>query len=303
MEAEFLAWLAERVPPHRRVPLGIGDDAALLATPDATTVVTVDMLTEGVDFRLAEVDPRRVGRKALAVNLSDLAAMAARPTAVVIAAALPRHGALELAKALYEGMLPLCDEFDVALAGGDTNTWDGGLVISVTAFGSLTPRGPLRRDGAKPGDVILVTGALGGSILGHHFDFQPRIAEALALHERYTLHAGMDISDGLALDLSRLAKASGCGACLDLQAIPSAPAAHQLAAEQPGKTALDHALGDGEDFELLLAVPADEAARIVREQSLTVPITAIGRFVEQPGLWQSTPDGKPVPLATTGWQH
>ena len=177
-------------------------------------MLTVDLLTDGVDFELSKVSARCVGRKALAVNLSDLAAMAARPVAALDALALPRSGALELAKELFEGILPLAEKHGVAIAGGDTNTWDGPLVISVTLCGEVAA-GAVRRDGARPGDGIVVTGALGGSILGHHFDFEPRVAEALWLADRFTLHAGMDVSDGLSLDLWRMAQASGCGAVLD----------------------------------------------------------------------------------------
>jgi thiamine-monophosphate kinase len=209
LESEFIHWLREHVPLHPRFPLGLRDDAALLSMAGrADIVLTTDLLTEGVDYHLASDDPRRIGRKALAANLSDLAAMAARPLAAFISLALPRQPAaavgapLELAIALYEGLLPLAAEYDLAIAGGDTNTYDGPLVISAMLVGEVTARGPLTRSGGRPGDWLLVTGTLGGSILGHAFDFTPRVREALLLHERYDLHAGMDISDGLSLDAS-----------------------------------------------------------------------------------------------------
>src|SRR5207244_13065635 len=130
--------------------------------------------------------------------------------------------------------------------GGDVNVWEHPLCGSVTVLGQPTAKGPLRRSGARVGDWILVTGSLGGSILGHHLDFEPRLAEALLLHERYLLHAGMDLSDGLALDLSRLADESGVGAVLRLTDIPVSPAAEQLSRQlDDGVTPLDHALGDG----------------------------------------------------------
>jgi thiamine-monophosphate kinase len=133
MERQFISWLRERLPPHPLLRLGPGDDAAVLRMAGIDEcVVTVDLLTDHVDFELAEVDPRRVGRKALAANLSDLAAMASKPLAGVIALALPRQGGLELAKALYEGMLPLAQQYDLAIAGGDTNSWDGPLAISIS---------------------------------------------------------------------------------------------------------------------------------------------------------------------------
>jgi thiamine-monophosphate kinase len=305
MEAELIDWLRRHLPAHRDQTVGIGDDAAVLrwgAGPGC--VVTVDVVMDGVDFQLAEVAAGRIGHKALAVNLSDLAAMAAKPRAVVVGLVLPRQGGLQLAKELYAGMLPLAARYDVALAGGDINSWDGPLVVSVTAFGEVTPRGPLRRSGAQPGDAVLVTGSLGGSRLGKHLDFEPRVTEALLLTERYTLHAGMDISDGLSLDLSRLCEASGCGAIIDLARVPVDMAAAEWARQlADGSTALDHALADGEDFELLLTLPADEAARLVADQPLDVPVTRIGEIVPERGLWQRDADGLVAPLAPRGFLH
>jgi thiamine-monophosphate kinase len=305
METQFLNWLRDRIPSHPNLRLGIGDDAAVLdlgARPEC--VVTVDLITEGVDFRLSETRPQQIGYKALAVNLSDLAAMAARPLAAVVALALPRAGALETAVGIYEGLVPLAERHQVAIAGGDTNTWDGPLAVSVTAIGQVTERGVLRRAGAQPGDALVVTGEFGGSILGKHLDFEPRVHEALFLHEEYELHAGMDVSDGLSLDLARLAEASGCGAMLDLSAVPAAKAAYELARmRDDGVSPLDHALGDGEDFELLLAVPPRVAQRMVLDQRLAIPLTIVGEFLEEPGLWQLTAAGERLPLAPRGYLH
>ena len=302
MELEFIHWLRGRLPGHPRLRVGPGDDAAVLDVGRGL-VVTTDMVTDGVDFHLERCDPRRAGRKALAVNLSDLAAMAAKPLAVVVSVALPRKGAAELARALVEGMIPLAQEFDVAFAGGDTNTWDGPLAISVTALGEVTEHGALLRSGAKPGDAIVVTGSFGGSILGKHFDFQPRIREALYLNANYRIHACIDVSDGLARDLSHVANASGCGAVLDVESIPLAETARELAATGDGRTALDHALGDGEDFELLLAMPPEEAARVLADQPLDVPLARIGEFTVEQGLWRRTSLGQREPLEPTGFEH
>ncbi len=148
MESEFIAWLRGRVPRHDALQVGLGDDAAVVNVgPAGEVVVTTDLLTEGVDFQLNRDDARRIGRKALAVNLSDLAAMAARPLAVVVSVALPRLGGMSIAEQLVEGMLPLARQYHVALAGGDTNSWNGPLVISATLFGTLSTKGPLRRSG------------------------------------------------------------------------------------------------------------------------------------------------------------
>jgi thiamine-monophosphate kinase len=305
MEAELVAWLRQRLAGQHSPALGIGDDAALLELPPpGQCLMTVDVLTEGVDFHLAEVSPQRIGRKALAVNLSDIAAMAGTPRAALVGLVLPRAGGLALAQGLYEGLLPLAAEYGVSIAGGDTNTWDGPLVISITLLGTPGPRGPLRRDGARPGDRILVTGALGGSLLGRHFDFEPRVREAQCLAERYQLHAGMDISDGLSLDLSRMATASGCGARLALARVPVSPAAEQWARQlADGTTPLEHALADGEDFELLLAAPPAEAARMLADQPLGVPLSEIGEFTDGAGLTAVEPDGTVRALEPRGYQH
>lgn len=305
MESELIARLRERIPPHPLLRIGPGDDAAVLRLAEVDEcAMTVDLLTDHVDFELDRVDPRRVGRKALAVNLSDLAAMAARPLAGVVAVALPRVGGLELAVQLFEGMIPLAERFSLAIAGGDTNSWDGPLVISVTLLGAVTPRGPLLRSGAKPGDRILVTGAFGGSILGRHLDFDPRVDEALLLAERYQLHAGIDASDGLSVDLNHLVEESGCGAVLDLDAVPIADDARRLAEQlDDGTTALDHALGDGEDFELILAASPDAAARMLAEQPLGIPLAEVGQFIDEPGLWQTDRRRGRRKLTPRGWEH
>lgn len=302
MEAEFHRWLREHVPANPSWPLGLGDDAAVWAGVRPQLVVTTDLLSDGVDFQLPRDELRRVGRKSLAVNLSDLAAMAALPTGAVVSIALPRDGVgslLPLAAAikLYEGLLPLAAEFGIALAGGDTNTHNGPLVISVTAFGLVMEPGPLTRSGGRSGDKLLVTGSLGGSIAGHHFDFAPRVREALLLHENFELHAGMDISDGLALDLSRLASESSCGAVIYSGEVPISAAARQL------PDSLEHALSDGEDFELLLAAPSEVADEIVRAQPLACGVTCIGELVAEPGLWQQAAGGQRIPLEPRGWQH
>jgi thiamine-monophosphate kinase len=314
METEFIRWLREHLPQSSRQTVGLGDDGAILSFGrDANVVVTTDLLTEGVDYFVGKDDPRRIGRKALAANLSDLAAMAARPLAAFISIAFPRQPTaartpLDLAIALYEGMLPLAAEYDVAIAGGDTNSYDGPLVISATLLGEVTERGPLTRSGGCPGDWLLVTGKLGGTILGHSFDFTPRVREALLLHEQHELHAGMDISDGLALDASRLAAESGCGALFFTDRIPIADAAHRLAASEAREldkeaAALRHALGDGEDFELLLAAPPEVAATMLREQRVACGLTHVGELVVEQGLWQQSTNGERTPLHPIGWLH
>jgi len=305
MERDLVRWLCQRLPAHRRLLVGPGDDAAIVRmTADENLVATTDMLMDGVDFELARHEPERIGRKALAVNLSDLAAMAAQPVAALISLALPRQGGEDLARRLYDGIMPLAAEFDCPIAGGDVNSWDGPLVISVTALGEVPHQRRWRRSGATPGDAILVTGQFGGSILGRHFDFAPRIHEALWLADNATIHAAIDVSDGLSLDLARVCEASGCGAHIDLKNVPIAAAAADLSRQRnDGSTPLDHALTDGEDFELILAVPPDTADQLLREQPLDTPLTRIGTFVSQQGLFTISEDGQRSPLMPRGYEH
>jgi thiamine-monophosphate kinase len=304
MENDLLRWFRENLPPHEQLVLGAGDDAAVIKLTDGKQLVaTTDMLMDGVDFRIGEHDPAQIGHKALAVNLSDLAAMAARPVAALVSLCLPQIGGESLAKALYDGLLKTAAKYNVAIAGGDTNSWNGSLVISVTALGEAIPGREWRRSRARPGDRILVTGSFGGSILGRHLSVEPRVNEALWLADHADIHAAIDVSDGLSLDLSRIAEVSGCGAAIDLANVPISPAAIQYG-KQPGdgSTPLDHALSDGEDFELILAVQESEAARLVANQPLAVPLRDIGRFIDQPGLW-SAEGNRLLPLTPRGWEH
>lgn len=305
MESDFVQWLRTQVAADARTPLGLGDDAAVLDLPAGKQwVVTTDMVMDRVDFEVGKHEPARIGHKALAVNLSDLAAMGARPVACFVSVALPRQSGQELARGIYGGILALARSFDTAIAGGDTNSWEDKLVISVTAIGEVAAGKAWRRSGARPGDTILATGSFGGSILGKHLDFTPRNAEANWLAEHANIGAAIDVSDGLSLDLARLCQESGCGAILDLDAIPIAPAARELSAAPDDRlTPLEHALGDGEDFELILAVEPSEASRLAALWPLSTPLTRIGRIVDQAGLWTEAGKGLLNPLTPRGYQH
>jgi thiamine-monophosphate kinase len=293
-ELAYIDWIRRQTPADPRVPIGPGDDAAGLHLAGSESLVTTDMLLEGSCFRLAEAGPYRIGRKAMAVSLSDIAAMAGKPVAAFVSVGLPRRRAQEIAAELYRGLRSMADEFETALAGGDTNTWDGPLVISVTIVGEPTGRGPVRRKGARPGDWLFVTGPLGGSILGKHLDFAPRIREALRLHEAVQLHAMIDISDGLATDLGKLCLESRCGAVIRADAIPISYDAKGM---NDDKSGLEHALGDGEDFELLFAVAPADGHRLLADSTLC----RVGECVES-GLWLER-NGVREPLPPQGYEH
>jgi thiamine-monophosphate kinase len=257
------------------------------------------MLLEGSCFLLTEAGPRRVGRKAMAVNLSDIAAMAGRPVAAVVSVGLPRKDGRTLAEELYLGLREVADAFDTAVVGGDTNSWDGPLVLSVTILGEATERGPVRRSGALMGDWLLVTGPLGGSILGKHLDFTPRVREALQLHTVADLHAMIDVSDGLAADVWHLCTESRCGAVLRAESIPLTNEARRM---DDGRSPLEHGLADGEDFELVFAVSPEDGRRLVETQPVPgITLVHIGACVEQ-GLWLEE-QGRRRPLEPKGYVH
>jgi thiamine-monophosphate kinase len=299
-EFDYIDWLRRQTPADRRVVVGPGDDTAVLAlTPHAPCLVTTDMLLDGSCFILAEAGPKLVGRKAMAVNLSDIAAMAGRPVAAVVSVGLPRQGGRALAEELYRGLREVADAFDTPIVGGDTNSWQGPLAISVTLIGEPTGSGAVLRSGGKIGDWLFVTGPLGGSIRGKHLSFQPRVREAMRLHELVHLHAMIDISDGLAADLQHICKESRCGAVLRAEAIPISDDARLMS---DARSPLDHALGDGEDFELLFAVSPGDGEQLLRDQPIAgVQLFHMGELVGD-GLWLEAA-GHRKPLAPTGYVH
>ena len=281
--------------PARGAVLGVGDDCALLA-PGAgmQLAVAADMLVEGRHF-FAGTDPQALGHKALAVSLSDLAAMGAQPWAFLLALALPDADASWLA-AFSAGMFALADAHGIELVGGDTTR--GPRNLCITVLGQLPAGQALRRDAARAGDQLWVSGTPGdarlalGQLRGEWriagFDAAlrarlerptPRVALGLAL--RGVAHAAIDVSDGLLGDLGHLLRASGVGAEVDVDAIPaSAP----LAA-QPSARRRDCQLAGGDDYELLFTAPADARDAVLRAaDAAATPVACIGRIDAAPGL-------------------
>ena len=305
MEQSFVAWAKVRQHRLPQVHLGIGDDAALMRTPDdnALSVVTTDSLMDGVHFNLKDQSPRRIGKKLVNVNLSDLAAMAAQPNAIFLSMCLPTNTEQAtdyLASELYEGVCEAAEKYGVALAGGDTNCWEGPLVLHLTAIGYAAEKDAWLRSNAQPDDLIVVTGPLGGSIRGKHLDFEPRLDLVDALRQSDAVHAAMDISDGLSVDLLRMCDASRCGAIVHLDEIPISPAADEEAAAS-GKLAVEHAMGDGEDFELLLAVDPNKLDELVASAGEN-NVHVCGTFTSRTGLWAKD-GGKIRQLTSSGYVH
>lgn len=304
-EFELIRRIRARASSHPGVLLGIGDDAAILRrSPDGhPIVVTTDMLLDGRHFLLNKHGAEAVGYKSLAVNLSDIAAMAAKPVAAFVSVALPKGSARSVAEGLMDGMIPLADRFKVALAGGDTNGWSGPLVICVTVIGEAVPPGPIRRSGARPGDAILVTGPLGGSLLGRHLHPEPRVIEALALLDRAPPTALIDLSDGLASDLGHiLTESGGLGATLETDSIPIHPDAERSSL-QSGRPTIEHALGDGEDFELCLTTSPEAAQSLLNVPPPGVSLFRVGTIDVEPGIRLRSRSGKVSPLPVSGFDH
>jgi thiamine-monophosphate kinase len=309
VETDFVNWLVSRIPADARLEVPPGDDAAVLRPPAMRrTVVTVDMLMEGTDFIPGpNCPPEAIGHKALAVSLSDIAAMGARPEAAFVAVSLPRHSGDAIGRGLLEGIAALAARHGVTLAGGDTNAWDGPLVVSTTALGSVAPGRAWRRDGARPGDCIVVTGAFGGSLLGRHLAVEPRCRAAEFIAANFPVHAAIDCSDGLSLDLGRMMAASGTCGVVHLEDVPIHADARTMSGRPgDGRSPLDHALADGEDFELIMAMPPDAARALVAAAaapSLGLPITIIGTVEAGSGLVALAADGGRRPLEPRGFLH
>jgi thiamine-monophosphate kinase len=244
--------LKKSAPLSKKVIKGIGDDAAVLPySARRYLLLTTDMLAEGTHFT-RRMAPQAIGHKALACNISDIAAMGGLPTSAVVSIGIPKYLSVDFIDGLYKGMQGVAKSFGVSIVGGDTIQTDK-IIINVALLGLVEKKYLTGRDGAKPGDWIFVTGPLGGSFKsGRHLNFTPRVTQARFLVEKFKPRAMMDISDGLAGDLNHILKASGVGARLDLQAIPK----HK-------GVSIAQALNDGEDFELLFTLAKSKAQQLM----------------------------------------
>lgn len=286
-EFQLIHRLKPLLPGNSATRVGAGDDCAVLdlGIPGQWVLYKCDAVVEGVHFT-PETSPERIGRKALARPLSDVAAMAGRPISALVTLGLPRQFETEWIEALYQGMAALAHRYGVSISGGETTTSPQGIFLSVSVLGTVEQSRCVLRSGGKPGDALFVTGELGGSLSGKHLDFEPRLAEGEWLARHFPIHAMMDLSDGLAEDLRRLQEASGTGAELLAASLPISRAA-RLRAAAGGKPPLEAALSDGEDFELLLALPSPQAVPLLDAWKKAFPklkLTCIGRLTDQPGL-------------------
>ncbi len=300
-EDQITSWFAAQSKADTGVfPIGIGDDMAQVrGGADGTVLMTTDMLLDGTHFDLRQCTLEQAGYKAMAASLSDCAAMATVPVCAVAATALPvAFGEIELKK-LHAGLVKAGQKFHCELIGGDITKWrhpEGRFAVTVTMLSR--PSGfhpPVRRNGAKVGDIICVTGSLGGSLDGKHLAFVPRVAEALAMTKAARINAMLDITDGLSVDLNRLCRQSRVGATILADQVPVSAAAAKT--ENP----LDRALHDGEDFELLFTLTEAEFEKLPKLK--TVSISKIGTVTATGRMELKHPDGRIVLLRPKGFDH
>jgi thiamine-monophosphate kinase len=316
-EAEFIAWIRRRTPRQAAgLTLGIGDDAALVGVPRGQELIlTTDMSIEGVHFTPTRHPPQAVGHRALARSLSDIAAMGGTPRYALISLAVSQHTKRAWLEGFFDGLFALARRFAVAVIGGDTAVVRGAVTADVIVAG-VVPRGrALLRSGARTGDQIFVSGCLGMAALGlrlhlcrshiqkaidksalrAHLFPQPQCALGRFLSEHRLASAMMDLSDGLSIDLRRLCDASGVGATLFANQIPTPPI-------PGGEDALGLALLGGEDYQLLFTVPAAKCAKIPRHFG-KIPLHCIGEVRASRGINLVTPGGRTVPVETHGYDH
>jgi thiamine-monophosphate kinase len=308
------------------VVAGIGDDAAVIRVGDRLLLLSTDVLVEAVDFDRSTTGARDLGYRAVAVNLSDIAAMGGSPRFCLVGLAMPRSTDPAWVVELYAGMVEAADEHAVAIVGGDLSR-SGEVMVSITVTGEAPPGGAVLRSGARPGDRLVVTGALGaaagglrllesgsraaarakaagwgGELLDAHLRPVARVGEGQTL-ARSGATAMIDISDGLAKDLSRLCLASAVGGALDVVRVPVAAGLDRLL-ERAGDP-LRLAITGGEDFELLASMPeaAVEGAANALAERFGTPLTDIGEIRAEQQVVEVSADGTERPLAADGWDH
>ena len=327
-EFGLIARLTNHLETRPDVALGVGDDAALLDPgPGMLVAATIDALVEGRHFLMAVSTPEEIGRKALAVNLSDLAAMGAEPCWALVSLLLPASLEVGILDGVYAGLRSEAQRFGVAVVGGNVAATDGPLTIDIVALGRCPRDTQVTRAGGQPGDLLLVTGSLGAAAAGLLVARDPQravgVAQSLLLRVRSAMvtptprveagralaagrlaSAMIDISDGLAADLGHLCERSGVGAELDASEIPVDSAARAIAAHY-GRDPLALALYGGEVYELLVALAPehrDEALATLRAVGCTPAI--IGRLTApETGMTIRQADGTTAPLVAKGWDH
>lgn len=321
-EDRFVERLREMLPASERVAVGPGDDAAVVRVEGGDLVITTDLVVEGVDF-LPETDPEAIGRRALAVNLSDLAAMGARPEFFLLSIGFPARKGEDFPLAVARGALSRARPLGVDLVGGDLSA-SPQTIVSIALWGRAESRLALR-SGASAGDLLFVSGFPGRAaaglalargmaglpaalapeqareLLAAYRDPEPRVALGLELSRRGLWNAAIDVSDGIGVDAGRLARASGLLAVIEPERLPVSPALAAFAALQKQDPA-EAILGGGDDYELLFAAPEGALEAIGTLASRELPITRIGRLERGEGAILRGP-GEDRDISTLGHDH
>ncbi len=270
-EFNFIKRIARKIKVSNGTVKGIGDDAAVLRYgKNQYLLFTADMLIEGRHFRKREKS-YSVGKKALSVNISDIAAMGGVPKEGVVSIGVPARTATRYADGIYRGIRDTARKFKIDIVGGDTVSSDR-LIINISLLGRVNKKDVVYRSGAKPGDAVFVTGSVGGSIKGKHLDFTPRLAEALFLVKNFGINSMIDISDGLLADLGHILEASGKGALIYKSLVPVSKKARTFAS----------GVADGEDFELLFTLSARDVKKLKNKWPFRTLLTEIGTVVSRP---------------------
>jgi thiamine-monophosphate kinase len=306
-EFELIARLTKSLPTNQNVVTGAGDDCAVLdfGLPDQLFLFKTDAVVEGIHFK-KDAPPKKIGHKALARCLSDIAAMAGTPVAALVTIGLPENFEPGFVEKIYGGINALAQKHGVAIAGGETTMNPKCIFISIALLGTVGRKKQILRSGAKAGDAIFVTGELGGSLVGKHLEFEPRLHEARWLAENFSIHAMIDLSDGLAGDLRHLLKSSHVGAELLKSAIPISRAAKETARKNPStKLPFIAALTDGEDFELLFTVASGDAVKLLDAWKKRFPklgLRCIGKITADENVTIRDKDTA-LPLTEHGFVH
>lgn len=327
-ESQIISRLKDLSRVDDRVLVGIGDDAAVIdgsaGSDGRDLLVCCDLMVEGVHFRSEWTPPRLLGRKALAVNLSDIAAMGGVPRFAMVSIALPHKFSSAFIDEIFRGLFDLAEATGVSIVGGDTSSSPDSLFIDVSVIGDCVSGRAVTRRGAKAGDIIYVTGSLGASALGlslleeghrlendsdyreallKHLAPEPRLEPGRAIGEAGLATAMIDISDGLSTDLWHLLDESNCGAVIHAGAIPIAGSVRRASSRAPTANPLQLALNGGEEYELLFTAPLEKSRDITElSNAIELPITRIGEIVAK-GRLQLETDDRLEPLSPSGYEH